>query len=481
MDPNTSIYPVILCGGSGTRLWPSSRQAFPKQFASLLTAQSLFQQAVMLAQQAGWADPLVLTGEPFRFVVQEQLDIIGQSAGTILIEPEGRNTAPAVLLAALHLQSIAPNALMLVLPSDQMIADRDSFAQAVAAAGPAARDGRMVTFGIKPTRPDPGFGYLELADPEARTATTPQALRRFVEKPSTEQAAAMLETGNYLWNAGIFLFSAKNLVSAFRHHAPDILAAVTAAFDGREHDLGFTRVDTRHWNSARSISLDYAIMERANNLVVMPYGGDWVDLGDWTRVWKEAAHDGDGNACTGSVSALECRDSLLRSENPGVHVVGLGLNDMIVVATVDAVLVAPKSSSARIGEVVRHMREQGIAQADQSRRDLRPWGWFEVLAAGPGFQVKRIMVKPSASLSLQSHQHRSEHWVVVAGTATVTLGDQVRLLSTNESIYIAAGMRHRLANEGDVPILLVEVQTGAYLGEDDIVRYQDQYARATGP
>lgn len=475
------IHPIILCGGSGTRMWPSSRQSLPKQFVRLVGDHSLFQQACRLATVAGQAPPLVVTGEDVRFIVKEQLEALALAPAAILIEPEARSTAPAVLLAALHLVARDPQAMMLVLPADQLIRDPDAFHAAVAAATDAARAGMLVTFGIAPTNPDTGFGYLELADAGARTASTPQPLRRFVEKPDAATAADMLGTGRYLWNAGIFLFSAAAIVQAFHDHAPDILAAVSQAITEQEHDLGFTRFSRSHWSRSPGISLDYAIMEKAANLVVMPCEAAWTDLGDWNRVWAELDRNEDGNALSGPVTSVDCVGSLLRSEAPGLHVVGLDLADMLVIATADAVLVAPRSASPRVGEVVARLKQAGVPQAVSGARELRPWGWYERLTSGAGFQVKRILVKPGASLSLQSHAHRAEHWVVVAGTATVQLGDEDHILSPNHAAYIPIGARHRLSNRGCEPVVLIEVQTGGYLGEDDIVRYEDQYSRAGRP
>lgn len=471
------IHPVILCGGAGTRLWPASRQSVPKPFVPLLGPRTLFQQAVALAAGPGLAAPVIVTGEALRFTVLEQLEAVAQPAAAILIEPEARNTAPAVLLAALHLVAQDDAAMMLVLPADQLIRDADGFRAAVAAALPAAQAGALISFGIVPSRPDTGFGYLQLADPVDRRATLPQPVRRFVEKPDAETAAALLAGGDCLWNAGIFLFSAASIIAAFRHHAPDILAAVQAAQARSSSDLGFIRHDASAWARSPGISIDYAIMEKAANLLVMPYPGDWVDLGDWNRVWLESPADAAGTVCSGPVTAIDCTGSLLRSEDPGLHLVGVDLADMMVIATGDAVLVAPRRASARVGAVVARLQQDGIAQATASARELRPWGWFERLVAGPSFQVKRIMVRPGASLSLQSHRQRAEHWVIVAGMATVTLGEVVQDLAPNQSIYIPAGSRHRLANHGNTPILVIEVQTGSYLGEDDIVRYADQYAR----
>ena len=471
------IYPAILCGGAGTRLWPLSRKAYPKQFADLIDGTSLFQRAATLVQGEGFAAPAIVTGDPFRFIVAEQLDAAGTTPSAILIEPEGRNTAPAILAAALVLQRQDPDALMLVLPSDHLIPDAPAFQAAVRAARQSALDGSLVTFGIEPTRAETGYGYLELDDPSARSASTPSPLMRFVEKPDAERAAAMLASGKYLWNAGIFLFSLAAIIDAYRRHAPDLLAAVEGAVGGGSADLGFTRLGAEAWREAETISIDYAIMEKADNLVVMPFAGGWSDLGDWKSVWQESRPDAQANVCSRGATAIDCTGTLLRSEVDGLELVGIGLDDMIVVAMPDAVLVAPRAASQRVGEAVKTLKARSVKQAETMPRDHRPWGWFESLAIGNGFQVKRIMVKPGEALSLQSHHHRAEHWIVVAGTAQVTIGETVKLVTANESVYVPLGAVHRLENPGKIPVEMIEVQTGHYLGEDDIIRYEDRYAR----
>jgi mannose-1-phosphate guanylyltransferase/mannose-6-phosphate isomerase len=302
-------------------------------------------------------------------------------------------------------------------------------------------------------------------------------LRGFVEKPDLAGAQQMLQSGKYLWNAGIFLSSADVILKAYAEHAADMLATVTRAVDAAHADLSFTRLDANAWGEAQSISVDYAIMERAQNLVVMPLATRWSDLGGWASVWQESDRDASGNALAGQSTALDCEGSLLRSDSDGVHLVGIGLKDMIVVAMGDAVLVAPMSESPRVGEAVAALKAKAALQAEASPRDLRPWGWFESIASGDRFQVKRIFVKPGALLSLQSHNHRAEHWIVVAGTAHVTIGDEVRMVTENQSVYVPVGEKHRLENRGKLPVTLIEVQTGAYLGEDDIIRYDDAYAR----
>jgi mannose-1-phosphate guanylyltransferase/mannose-6-phosphate isomerase len=474
------IHPLLLCGGSGTRLWPLSRKSYPKQFARITGQESLFQQAALRFAAPGFAAPLVVTGHDFRFIVTEQLAAVEITPRRILIEPEGRNTAPAVLAAALVLAQEEPGALMLVAPSDHVIPDVDAFRSAVLAARPRALAGDLVTFGITPDRAETGYGYLELATATDKGANSPQPLARFVEKPDAARATEMLAAGNYLWNAGIFLFTAQALIEAARAHAPDVLAPVEAAVADRHSDLGFTRLSVEAWHDVPDISIDYAIMERAPNLAVMPYSAGWSDLGGWDAVWQESGPDDAGNVISTHAAAIDCSGSLLRSENPQMELVGIGLQDMIAIATSDAVLVAHKSQAQRVKEAVSALKSRGAAQATNFSVDHRPWGWFESLVIGDRFQVKRIVVHPGAALSLQSHHHRSEHWIVVAGTAKVTIDDTSQLLSENQSVYIPLGAVHRLENPGKLPLTLIEVQTGAYLGEDDIIRYEDIYARGQG-
>ena len=471
------IHPVILCGGSGTRLWPLSRKSYPKQFSSLLGEESLFQATARRLGGTGFAAPVVVTGNPFRFIVVEQLAAIETAPQAILIEPEGRNTGPAVLAAALWLVKRAPDDLILIAPSDHVISDAAGFRDAVSAAVPAAEAGHLVTFGIRPTRPETGYGYLRLDEGADAAASVPQPLEGFVEKPDRATAEAMLAAGDTLWNAGLFLFSVRSILDAYRAHAPELVAPVSRAVEGAESDLGFTRLLPEAWAEAEDISIDYAIMERASGLMAMPYGGHWSDLGGWEAVWQESGPDAEGNAESGPVTTIDCRNTLLRSEADGLQLVGIGLEDMIAVAMPDAVLVAPKAESQRAKEAVAALRAKGASQAEQSARDHRPWGWFESLVIGERFQVKRIVVNPGAALSLQSHNHRAEHWVVVNGTARVTVDDEVKLVSENQSVYIPLGAVHRMENPGKVPMVLIEIQTGSYLGEDDIIRYEDVYAR----
>lgn len=471
------ITPILLCGGSGTRLWPLSRKSYPKQFSPLLGEQSLFQASAERLSGEGFAAPLVLTNSDFRFIVTEQLAAQGIDTGGILIEPDGRNTGPAILAAALWLQKSDPDALMLVAPSDHVVPDPVAFRDCVNAGLASAKAGQLVTFGVTPTRAETGYGYLELAEVPANGKGGPLALRRFVEKPDEARAKAMLAAETFLWNAGIFLFSAKAIIEAFRTHAPDLVAPVEASVLDGQPDLGFFRLAPEPWAEVANISIDYAVMEKAENLSVVPFSAGWSDLGGWDTVWRESRPDDRGVVTHGAATALDCDDTLLRSEDSGQEIVGIGLKNIIAVAMPDAVLVADASRAQDVKKAVAALKAKNAKQATEFPKDHRPWGWFESLVMGDRFQVKRIHVHPGAALSLQSHHHRSEHWIVVEGTAKVTVDDEVKLVSENQSVYIPLGAVHRMENPGIVPMVLVEVQTGSYLGEDDIIRYEDVYAR----
>lgn len=463
----TNIIPVILCGGSGTRLWPVSRSSYPKQFVPLTGKQTLFQATAERLSGQGFGAPIIVTHSDFRFIVTEQLAAIGIDPAAVLIEPEGRNTAPAVLAAALWQAKRDPDALLLVAPSDHAVSDSEAFRQAVWAGTATARDGQLVTFGIAPSRAETGYGYLELASAPAEPARCAYALSGFIEKPNAQRAGEMLAAANVLWNAGIFLFSAGAGLKAYRAHAPGLCVPVNGALENGKPDLGFFRLDPARWAQAQNISIDKAVMERAGNLSVVPFAAGWSDLGGWDAVWRES----------GRATALDCDDTLLRSEDDALEVVGIGLKNIIAVAMPDAVLVADASRAQDVKQAVSVLKARQVKQATKLPRDFRPWGWFESLAVGERFQVKRIVVHPGASLSLQSHHHRSEHWIVVEGTAKVTVDGLVSLVTENGSLYVPLGAVHRLENPGKVPMTLIEVQTGTYLGEDDIIRYEDRYAR----
>ncbi|SLN56593.1 mannose-1-phosphate guanylyltransferase/mannose-6-phosphate isomerase [Roseisalinus antarcticus] len=468
------ITPVLLCGGSGTRLWPLSRKSYPKQFTELVGAESLFQASARRFASDGFAAPLVVTGDAFRFIVTKQLDGIGLTAGGVLIEPDGRNTAPAAIAAALHIAAQDPDGLMLLAPSDHAMEDTEGFVRAIELGRAAALDGRIVTFGIQPDRPETGYGWLEAGEV---THEGVKALNRFLEKPDLGAATELLADSNNLWNAGIFLARASTLIEAFKTHAPRIHDTVAAALGASRKDLDFIRIDEALWAGVPEDSIDFAVMEKADNVSVVPYDGPWTDLGSWQAVWSETVKDSHGNGLSLGATAIDCENSLLRSEDEGIELVGIGLRNMVAIAMKDAVMVADMSDSQNVKTAVSALKKKGASQAVQLPVDHRPWGWYETLILSDRFQVKRIHVHPGAALSLQSHVHRSEHWIVVSGTAKVTVDDDVKLLTENQSVYIPLGAVHRMENPGKVPMVLIEVQTGAYLGEDDIIRYEDVYAR----
>ena len=475
------IYPVLLCGGSGTRLWPLSRKSHPKQFVKLLGDESLFQASALRMSGASFGAPSVVTGSDFRFMVVEQLAAIEIEPQIILIEPFARDTAAAVCAAAVALEAQKGNSLMLVSPSDHVITDAKRFRATVEAAIPTANEGQIVTFGIRPDRAETGYGWLELSSKLSDNfEAVAQPLSSFVEKPDEETAEALLRGGMHLWNAGIFLFSTSTILTSFEQHAPQTLTEVRNAFSAADTDLGFTRLAADPWSRLEDISIDYAVMEHAPNLSVMPYGGYWSDLGDWQAIWREGEEDSFGVVANGSSTALDCKNTLLLATSETQELVAMGLNDIITVAMPDAVLVAHKERAQDVKTAVAKLKEKGAAQAETLPRDYRPWGWYESIALGPRFQVKRIVVNPGGILSLQSHNHRSEHWIVVEGTAKVTIDKDITIVNENQSVYIPLGAIHRLENPSKLRLTLIEVQTGNYFGEDDIIRYEDAYARGQG-
>jgi len=463
------IRPVILAGGSGTRLWPVSRASHPKQFTRLSGGETLFQATVRRLTGEGFAPPLVVTAEPFRFLAAEQIDEIGVGAEAVLIEPEPKNTAPAVA-AALAWALQRSEGPLLIAPSDHAIADAAGFRAVVQAALSTAG---IVTFGVTPDRAETGYGWLELgagADPAGEGV---QPLAGFVEKPDADTAVRMLAGARHLWNAGLVMARPAALEAAFAAHAPAILDGARRALDTARADLGFTRLNPAEWSLLETVSLDVAVLENVPDLTVMPWRGGWSDLGSWDAVWRNS---GGGTVAGEGVLAVGCAGSYLAA-GEGVRLVGIGLRDMVAVATADAVLVAPREAAQAVGDAVAELKAQGVPEATAHPRDHRPWGWFETLALGDRFRVKRIVVKPGGRLSLQSHSRRAEHWVVVEGTARVTIGETVKRLGENQSVYVPVGRKHRLENPTETPVVLIEVQTGAYLEEDDIARFDDVYAR----
>ncbi len=467
------IYPVVMCGGAWTRLWPLSRKSYPKQFNRLFEGGSLFQRTLGRIKGAGYADPIILTHQDFRFIAAEQLSGSATTATRIIVEPEGRNTAPAIALAALEIADSDPSGLLLVLPSDHVLGDVDAFHRAVAAGSDAACEGSLVTFGITPNRPETGYGYIEL---EAPHPGGPLPFLRFVEKPDAARAAGMVASGRFLWHSGMFLFSAAAVLAALEAHAPGVLESCRKAREAGRDDLCFFRPGAAEYLAGPDISIDYAVMERFAGVVV-PLDCGWNDLGTWQTVWAESNPDRDGVVANGGAIAIDCRDSLLWADDPGLRLVGLGLERIVAVATGDAVLVAHMDRAQEVGRAVEVLKAAGAPQATEFPRSHRPWGYYEIIARGSGFQVKQLVVKPGGKLSLQSHRHRAEHWVVVAGTARVTIEGEVKLLGVDQSAYIPLGAVHRLENPGQAELRLIEVQSGVYLGENDIVRHEDVYAR----
>lgn len=469
-----AIHPFILSGGYGTRLWPLSRQAYPKQFLAVIEdGRSLFQQTCERLSGAEFAAPSVLCSMEHRFIVTEQMKDLGLMPQAVVLEPCSRNTAPAAAIAALLSVQRSEDALLLLAPSDHLIADAAAFRATVMSGVPAASQGMLVTFGIMPTGPHTGYGYIE-----AEGKGGGLAVKRFVEKPDAVTAARYVASGNFYWNAGIFLASAKAVIEAFRTHQPDVLKQAELALRHAEPDLDFTCLDERSYAASPCISIDYAIMEKAQNVKCVPLATQWSDLGAWPAVWEAMDKDEHGNASRGDVVFHNTSGSYAYSEGACVSVVGL--SDVMVVATKDAILVTSKDDAQSVKNIVQNLNAQGRVEPTFHKRVYRPWGWFEGIDSEDRFQVKRIMVKPGEQLSMQSHFHRAEHWIAVHGTLEVTIDGETRLLQENQSVYIPLGAKHRLGNPGRIPAYLIEVQSGAYLGEDDIVRYDDVYGRRPG-
>jgi mannose-1-phosphate guanylyltransferase/mannose-6-phosphate isomerase len=465
------VQPVLLSGGSGTRLWPLSRELYPKQFLPLGGDDTMLQATWQRVAPIATAAPIVLANEEHRFLVAEQLRQIGAPTPAIVLEPIGRNTAPAIAAAAMQAMAGDDDPLLLVLPSDHVIRDADAFRDAVAAAIPAARQGALVTFGILPTAPETGFGYIQAAAGDDGI----RPVARFVEKPDAATAATYLEAGGYYWNSGMFLFRASRYLEQLQRFRPDIAAAARKAFDHAVVDGDFIRLDREAFAACPADSIDYAVMERTDAAMVLPVDIGWSDLGSWSALWDVAIRDADGNASFGDVIAVDSRNSYVHARR---LVALVGVDDLVVVETDDAVLVARKDRVQQVKDVVTQLKDGGRSQAALHREVHRPWGSYDSVDVGARFQVKRIKVKPGARLSLQSHTQRAEHWIVVSGTARVTRDDEVFDLQADQSTYIPLGARHRLENPGTQMLELIEVQSGDYLGEDDIVRYDDVYGRA---
>ncbi|HTT79700.1 MAG TPA: mannose-1-phosphate guanylyltransferase/mannose-6-phosphate isomerase [Stellaceae bacterium] len=470
------IHPVILSGGSGTRLWPMSRALYPKQLLALTGDKSLLQQtALRLAGDPDFAPPLIVANEEHRFIIAEQLRAVGVTAAALVLEPVGRNTAPAATVAALRLVRDDPDALMLVMPSDHVILDRAEFRAAVARAAAAAQAGRLVTFGIAPERAETGYGYIAKGVPLAG-AEGAFAVARFVEKPDPATAERYVASGDYFWNSGIFLFPAARYLAEIERLCPAMRDACARALAGARADDDFLRLDKAAFSDCPADSIDYAVMEKTEHAAIVPVAMGWSDLGSWDALWQIAAKDNRGNALVGNVVAEDTGNCYLRSE-AGL-VAAIGVADLVVVATDDAVMVAPRDRTQDVKRLVARLSAERRDEADALSTVHRPWGSYRSLHNGHRAQVKHIVVKPGGKLSLQLHHHRAEHWVVVQGTARIVRGNDEMILSENESTYIPLGTPHRLENPGKIPLHVIEVQSGSYLGEDDIIRLDDHYGRA---
>ena len=467
------IVPVLMAGGSGTRLWPLSRELYPKQFLRLAGEQTMLQQTVARAAALPSASaPIVVCGDAHRFIVAEQLKAV--DGRQIILEPMGRNTAPAAAVAALQVAAAhGDDALVLLLPADHVIADQAAFANAAQHAATLAQQGKLVTFGVVPTQPETGYGYIRTGE---ALGDAGHSVAAFVEKPDRETAEGYLADGGYLWNGGMFLFQAKAMLAELRMHAPAVLDACEAALNQGQRDLDFLRLDADAFAACPEDSIDYAVMEKTSNAAVVALDAGWNDLGAWTYLGEVSSSDAKGNVLSGDVLTADTTNTLVRAESRLVATVGL--DNHVVVETADAVLVAPRNRVQDVKAIVGQLKAAGRSEAKHHPVVYRPWGSYETIALADRFQVKRIVVKPGAKLSLQMHHHRAEHWIVVKGTAIVTRGDDTLRLTEDQSTYIPLGTKHRLENPGVIDLELIEVQSGSYLGEDDIVRFQDDYNRA---
>ena len=471
-----NIIPVILSGGSGTRLWPVSRKHYPKQFIPLRDERSLFQDTVKRVNMLNHdiQAPIIICNDEHRFMAAEQMRLENVNSANIILEPVGRNTAPAIALAAMCALQRDENSVLLVLPADHILNDQDKFGQAVEVAAGLAAENKLVTFGISPTHPETGYGYIQAG--ETINDGNAHQVASFVEKPDLAKAQEYCDSGNYYWNSGMFMFKASEYLNELARLEPEMAACVNSAYGSQEKDLDFIRIDKEGFANCKSESIDYAVMERTQNAVVVPLSCDWNDVGSWHALWESLSHDKNSNAVTGDVMLDNCEGCLVHSSNRLIAAVGL--KDTVIVETADAIMVAPHNQSQNIKQIVSRLSQAERDEAEIHTKVYRPWGNYESIDSAERFQVKRITVKPGERLSLQKHHHRAEHWIVVKGTALVTCGEKEFLLSENESTYIPIGEVHRLENPGKIPLELIEVQSGTYLGEDDIERFDDKYGRS---
>lgn len=476
------ITPVVLSGGSGTRLWPVSRRSFPKQFWPLIAPETLIQQTVLRGRAMTQVAPMIVCNAAHRFIVAEQMRQIGVTSPRIVLEPEARNSGPAIAAAAYLLAEENPDAIMWVMAADALIRDDQALKDCLHQAVLAAEAGYIATFGMMPDRPETGYGYIEigaaLSGQPSQLDPTTYHVERFIEKPSRDDALAMIEAGNVLWNSGMFVTSAGTFIKETQLHAPEIATAIAAAVKHRKRDLDFERLDAKAFTRSPAISVDYAIAEKTDRAAVVKSHFSWSDIGSWDAVWDAQCKDSEGNASRGDVVLQNSRNCLIHTDGPLIALAGM--DDTIVVATEDAVIVAPRGHGQEIRHIVETLETMGHCAATSHRKIYRPWGYYTSLAKDEAFQVKQIVVHPQGKLSLQKHLYRAEHWVVVSGVATVTRGADVLMISANESVYIPVGTPHRLENLDMEPLIVIEVQTGIYLEEDDIIRLDDIYARKEG-
>ncbi|NKB63154.1 MAG: mannose-1-phosphate guanylyltransferase/mannose-6-phosphate isomerase [Gammaproteobacteria bacterium] len=470
------IVPIILSGGSGTRLWPLSRSMRPKQFISLVDQESLFQKTLLrLKKLPNIEAPIIVCNEDHRFMVAEQMQELGMTHDTIILEPTARNTAPAIASAAIRLLNRGSefSHTMLVLPADHLIEGEEAFLETVQRGCEASEKGSLVTFGVLPTKPATGYGYIRI-NPNEKASVFP--VEEFVEKPSEEKAITYLESGNYFWNSGMFVFTAEDYIDALKQHSPNVLTHSQTAMEQAVLDLDFLRLSSEHYSQCENISIDYAVMEKSTNVCMVPLNSHWSDIGSWSSLWETGEKDGAGNVVKGDVVLESVTNSYIHAESK--LVTALGVDNLIVVETHDGLMVTTQGQDQNIKKIVNRLKETNRPETELHRKAFRPWGNYDCLDKGGRFQVKRIMVKSGQSTSMQKHLHRAEHWIVVSGTAEVTCDDDIFMLTENEAAYIPLGSRHRLRNPGKTPLEIIEVQSGSYLGEDDIERFDDQYGRA---
>ncbi len=473
-----SITPVLLAGGSGTRLWPMSRKTMPKQFQKILNKNTLFQETVKRVttnKNIFFNKPLTITNSDFRFIVIDQFEEINVSNGSIFLEPEPKNTAPAVLATSLYLYKKNKNSVILMSPTDHFIPDTKKFHKLIIEGMKSIEKGNLVVFGIKPDRPETGYGYIEINKSWQNKQNS--NIKKFIEKPDILSAKKMYKNNSFLWNSGLILFRARDLIDAFLNLHPKIYNNVKNSLEGGVKDLGFFRLEPNSWAKSKNISIDYAILEKIKNIIAIPFNSKWSDLGDWRTVWVEQKKDKNGVAMSGNVTYSECKNVLLKTEDEGTQLVGLGLENLIAVSMKDTVLIADKNRSQEVKFLVEKLKRKKLSEAEFFPKDYRPWGWFEVISSSEFYKVKKILVNPKSTLSLQSHNFRSEHWVVVEGIAEVTINKKIKILNKGDSVFIPVKSKHRLCNRKNKNLIIIEIQTGSYFGEDDIIRYDDIYGR----